>query len=213
MQKTNLHEPAVKRLEGVVISAFPGKYIQGEGVIARLPEFMRSFGGRGLILASRTAKERVLAKYVGEYAGEGIVVEEFGGECCEEELERLLQIVVSNGVDVLAGVGGGKAIDTAKIVADRAGIPVIIVPTIASTDAPCSGCAVIYTRGGVFHSVYYQIDLPTSLAEIGLANIDQDKLMKVAIKACDPKEGIHHEPTQITPQKVLNAILAVGSTR
>lgn len=372
MKNTNHQEPAVKRLEGVVISAFPGKYIQGEGVIARLPEFMRSFGGRGLILASRTAKERVLAKYVGEYAGEGIVVEEFGGECCEEELERLLQIVVSNGVDVLAGVGGGKAIDTAKIVADRAGIPVIIVPTIASTDAPCSGCAVIYTRVGVFHSVYYQkmnpqvvlvdigvianapvrflvagmgdalatwfearscvqthsknecggysslaalnlarlcydtilkygldakkanenrvvtpalhyvveantllsgigfessglasahsihnglsaleethpyyhgekvafgllaglhlsnaspaeieqvysfckqIGLPTSLAEIGLANIDQDRLMKVAIKACDPKEGIHHEPTQITPQKVLNAILAVGSTR
>ena len=56
----------------------------------------------------------------------------------------------------MAGVGGGKAIDTAKIVADRAGLPVIIVPTIASTDAPCSGCAIIYSEGGVFESVYYQ---------------------------------------------------------
>jgi glycerol dehydrogenase len=30
-------------------------------------------------------------------------------------------------------MGGGKAIDNEKIVADRANIPVIIVPTIAST--------------------------------------------------------------------------------
>lgn len=47
-------------------------------------------------------------------------------------------------------------IDTAKITADRFGIPVIIVPTIASTDTPCSGCAVIYSEAGVFESIYYQ---------------------------------------------------------
>ena len=53
-------------------------------------------------------------------------------------------------------MGGGKAIDTAKIAADRAGIPVVIVPTIASTDAPCIGCAVLYSETGVFESVHYQ---------------------------------------------------------
>lgn len=53
-------------------------------------------------------------------------------------------------------MGGGKTIDTAKIVADQANIPAIIVPTIASTDAPCSGCAVLYTESGVFDSVFYQ---------------------------------------------------------
>ena len=36
------------------------------------------------------------------------------------------------------GVGGGKIFDTAKAVAYKAGIPVIICPTIASTDAPCT---------------------------------------------------------------------------
>ena len=57
---------------------------------------------------------------------------------------------------MLVGMGGGKTIDTAKIAADRARIPVIIVPTIASTDAPCSGCAVLYSEEGVFCSVHYQ---------------------------------------------------------
>jgi glycerol dehydrogenase len=57
-------------------------------------------------------------------------------------------------------MGGGKTIDTAKIASDRAGIPVIVAPTIASSDAPCSGCAIIYTEGGVFDSVYSQKQNP-----------------------------------------------------
>jgi len=68
----------------------------------------------------------------------------------------LSEIIKTEGIDVVVGMGGGKAIDTAKIAADRIGLPVIIVPTIASTDAPCSGCAVIYSESGIFESVYYQ---------------------------------------------------------
>lgn len=84
----------------------------------------------------------------------------FRGECCETELMRLYIIVISNGIDVVIAAGGGKAIDTAKILADRAVLPVIIVPTIASTDAPINGCAVIYSDDGVFESVYYQKSNP-----------------------------------------------------
>ena len=66
-------------------------------------------------------------------------------------------------------MGGGKTIDTAKIAADRAGIPVIVVPTIASTDAPTSGCAVIYSKDGVFDSVCYQRLNPAAvLVDVGI---------------------------------------------
>ena len=82
--------------------------------------------------------------------------EQFNGECCEKELSRIADLIKVKNIDVLVGMGGGKTIDTAKIAADRACIPVIIVPTIASTDAPCSGCAVIYSEQGVFESVDYQ---------------------------------------------------------
>ena len=66
------------------------------------------------------------------------------------------EAVAREKADVIVGVGGGKTIDTAKIAADRARIPVIVVPTIASTDAPCSGCAVLYSSDGTFDSVLYQ---------------------------------------------------------
>jgi glycerol dehydrogenase len=140
---------------GKYTAAFPGKYIQGEDALGSLPDLIQLLGERGLIIASPTVTSKILP--VCKLGGYGIDIstELFGGECCGRELDRLQRIVDGHGVDVLIGMGGGKTIDTAKIVADKAGIPVIIVPTIASTDAPCSGCAVIYSEKGVFQSVYY----------------------------------------------------------
>jgi len=137
-------------------AVFPGKYIQGEGLIQELPDLMKSFGKKGMILCSPTAAKSILSEHMDTFEKVDIHTERFTGECCESEIERCLAVVSERKIEVLAGMGGGKVIDTAKIVADKAGIPVIIVPTIASTDAPCSGCAVIYSDEGVFESVYYQ---------------------------------------------------------
>lgn len=142
---------------------FPGKYIQGAGAITYLPDLIRLFGQRGLILASPSASKRILPASGIDLAACSCQVEPFGGECCETELTRLAAVMQAQHTDVLVGMGGGKTIDTAKIAADRAGIPVIIVPTIASTDAPCSGCAVLYTDDGVFDSVYYQRANPAAV--------------------------------------------------
>ena len=48
------------------------------------------------------------------------------------------------------GVGGGKTLDTAKVCADAMGLPVIIAPSSASTDAPVSEIAVLYTADGEY---------------------------------------------------------------
>lgn len=50
--------------------------------------------------------------------------------------------------DVVIGIGGGKSIDLAKGVAFQIAKPVIIIPTIASTDAPASALSVIYEANG-----------------------------------------------------------------
>jgi glycerol dehydrogenase len=137
-------------------AVFPGKYIQGVGAMGELPALMALLGKRGLIVASPSVNDRILPGCHVDVSAQAVVIERFRGECCESELARLADVVSRNQVDVLVGMGGGKTIDTAKIVADRAGIPVIIVPTIASTDAPCSGCAVCYSQDGIFETVYYQ---------------------------------------------------------
>lgn len=150
-------------------AVFPGKYVQGVGAISELPALIRALGKQGLVLASPSVKDRVLPECGIDLSGRGIPVDAFGGECCERELARLSAVARERHVDVLVGMGGGKTIDTAKIVADRMGIPVIVVPTIASTDAPCSGCAVIYTQDGIFDAVCYQKTNPAAvLVDLGI---------------------------------------------
>ncbi|HTP65551.1 MAG TPA: glycerol dehydrogenase [Geobacteraceae bacterium] len=141
----------------------PGKYIQGAGAINELPSLIGLFGGHGLILASPTAHGKVIPASGLDPEAHSLPVERFAGECCERELSRMAVIIREKRVNVLVGMGGGKTIDTAKIAADRASIPVVIVPTIASTDAPCSGCAVLYSEEGVFATVYYQKANPAAV--------------------------------------------------
>ena len=69
----------------------------------------------------------------------GNIVLEYGNE--REVIGANMKVV---------GVGGGKILDTSKAVAYENNIPVAIVPTLASTDAPCSALAVVYSDEGVF---------------------------------------------------------------
>ena len=49
-----------------------------------------------------------------------------------------------------SALGGGKAIDAGKAIADDLQSPVAILPTVASTDAPTSALSVIYSEEGTF---------------------------------------------------------------
>ncbi|NTW70265.1 MAG: glycerol dehydrogenase [Chlorobiaceae bacterium] len=155
---------------------FPGKYIQGAGALNELPSLIRIFGHKGLILASPTSHKSALSGFSFDSEAIDLSVERFGGECSEKELARLSRVILEKQVDVLVGMGGGKAIDTAKIAADRAGIPVIIIPTIASTDAPCSGCGVLYSEEGVYESVCYQKSNPAAVL------VDTDIIAKAPVR-------------------------------
>ena len=47
---------------------------------------------------------------------------------------------------MVVAVGGGKALDTGKLLAEALRVPSVMVPTIAATDAPTSRVAVLYTE-------------------------------------------------------------------
>jgi glycerol dehydrogenase len=47
---------------------------------------------------------------------------------------------------MIIAAGGGKALDTGKLVAEALRLPSVMVPTIAATDAPTSRVAVLYTE-------------------------------------------------------------------
>ncbi|WP_337875446.1 glycerol dehydrogenase [Elioraea sp.] len=128
---------------------FPGRYVQGEGALAALGEEVARFGSRAFAVMDPFAMD-TLRPRIEAGLGEAIALtaERFGGECSDEEIARLAE--AASAADVIVGIGGGKALDTAKAVAHGLRRPVAIVPTIASTDAPCSALSVIYTPEGAF---------------------------------------------------------------
>jgi glycerol dehydrogenase len=70
----------------------------------------------------------------------------FSGKGTRSDAADLVKRATTFGADVIVGAGGGLVLDTAKAVAIGMDLPVVMVPTVASTDAPCSAEALQYTE-------------------------------------------------------------------
>ncbi len=133
----------------------PTRFVQGEDELLNLGYFVKGFGNSALLIAHPGDVQRVKEKLdkTAETFGITFVESAFGGECSRQEVARLQELAKSKGCSCTIGLGGGKAIDTAKCVAQ--GEALIIVPTIAATDAPTSHSAVLYTPDGAFDDYAY----------------------------------------------------------
>ncbi len=135
----------------LTIIASPGSYIQGPGEITRLYGCCKKLGcKRAYIIIDKfiydNYKDSVSSGF--EAAGAGFEMSVFGGECSEREIEKHSGAIGE--CDVVIGIGGGKTLDCAKAVAYHMQRQTIIVPTAASSDAPCSRLSVIYNDDGSF---------------------------------------------------------------
>lgn len=128
---------------------FPGRYVQGPGALSLLGDELARFGKKALLLTDPFVAQTLSAEVQSSIAGKlEAKIEVFAKECCDEEIERLAK---NSGVEVVAGIGGGKTLDTCKAVGHALKVPTAVVPTLASTDAPCSALSVIYTSTGEFN--------------------------------------------------------------
>lgn len=137
-------------------TAFPGRYIQGFRALSLLGNELGRLGHEVFLIADPFVAD-TMSEALREAAEPKVKLrmERFGGECTDSEIERLAGLARQNGCDLVAGAGGGKTLDTAKAVAHQLQLPVAIIPTLASTDAPCSALSVIYTPEGEFERYFF----------------------------------------------------------
>ena len=74
----------------------------------------------------------------------------YGGEASYENVENLMSLETVRNADMLFAIGGGKATDTVKTLADMTGKPVFTFPTIASNCAACTSVSIMYNSDGTF---------------------------------------------------------------
>jgi glycerol dehydrogenase len=132
----------------------PHRYIQGKDVIDRLGRYLSILPSRRpVVLMTEGGKQRLGLRIEKGLKKDDVDphIEIFRGECSTEEVERIAGCVRKSGwpADSVIAIGGGKCIDAGKCVSFRLGVPVVICPTVASTDAPCSAVSVMYTPDGV----------------------------------------------------------------
>lgn len=141
-----------KRLKGFMA---PGKYIQGQGLLESLGEYTAAFGGKVTAFIDDFLFDIIAPKLEKAYPS-GCTKIAFKGQVSLVNAEKYIAAAKESGAEVIIGIGGGRTMDMAKLVANELGTKQVIIPTSASTDAPTSALSVIYTETGEHsHEIFY----------------------------------------------------------
>lgn len=130
----------------MIVFGAPRRYVQGPGVLASIGTELATIGKSAVLLADKRvmAISADIIKKSAENAGVTLRTLPFNGEVTYDEIARLVAEIGEDIPDVIISAGGGKTIDTGKIVSRDIGAIFVSVPTIASNDSPTSHIAVIY---------------------------------------------------------------------
>lgn len=130
--------------------ASPAKFLMQADALRDLALHGKPYGARAYLICDQfivsRVREQALPGYVDPQAAEWVV---FGGQCSDNEINKHVRAARDH--DYIVGIGGGKTLDTAKAAAHFLGKPVMILPTLASTDAPCTAISVIYNDDDTFN--------------------------------------------------------------
>ena len=130
----------------------PARYVQGEGALTLLGASLARLGSTPLLVADDTVWGLVSSDVTASLAEAQLPLNRstFAGFTTAASIDRLVGEAKALSADVLVGIGGGSTIDAVKAAGHLAGIRWASVPTVASTDAPCSALSVVYTDSGSF---------------------------------------------------------------
>lgn len=134
------------------LAVAPAKIIRGAGVLSTVAREITRLGTRPLMIAGNSTLS-LIEKHLQPIATAEnwqIAPTSYGVDCCEAGLQALRNKAAEHEADVIIGVGGGKALDTAKLVAHQLQLPVVTIPTSAATCAAWTALSNVYSESGAF---------------------------------------------------------------
>lgn len=129
-------------------SLFPG-YTIGTDAYDDIKNVCPAYGKKVAVIGGKralAAAQDGILKGAADAGLEVIGVFWYGGEASVENMDMLRPQVAD--ADMIFAVGGGKAIDTCKVLAHSMNLPFFTFPTIASTCASCTSLGIVYHPDG-----------------------------------------------------------------
>lgn len=130
----------------------PTKVVRGTDALLESGKAIALFGKQPLILGGNTSLNVIepFLKPVLTANNQSYNTASYSPDCSESTLTYLRENVQQYQADFIIGIGGGKSLDAAKLLAHQCHLPVITIPTSAATCAAWSALSNIYTNEGAF---------------------------------------------------------------
>lgn len=136
---------------------FPG-YTVSENDYAAVPAICSAYGKTAVIIGGKKAMKKTKDLVAAAVAGSDIEIIDFlwfGGEAAYENVAILKMQDSVQKADMIFAVGGGKVMDTCKVLAQILDKPYFTFPTIASNCAAFTSLAVMYRLDGSFKELSF----------------------------------------------------------
>ena len=141
------HEP--QQMDKSKWIQLPRNVILGHDALLQLPEIIADLGVPGsILLLSGETTMQVVGRKIIDLLKTRRIQTAFVGRITYAEIERIEGIARDSGVSLIIAAGGGRVIDTAKVVSCHVEIPFVSVPTSASHDGLTSPRASVSTENG-----------------------------------------------------------------
>ena len=134
-------------------SILPAPYTVGPDAYEKVAAYCLRRGRTAVVIGGEKAMAAARPKLDKAIAGTALTILGYfvyGRECTRENAQALARIPAVQAADMLLLVGGGKAVDTGKLVAIALEKPFFTLPTIASNCAAASAVAIVYHQDGSF---------------------------------------------------------------
>ncbi|MEM1242867.1 MAG: iron-containing alcohol dehydrogenase, partial [Cyanobacteria bacterium P01_H01_bin.26] len=136
----------------------PSQVVRGSGILSQGGALMARLGQRPLLVGGDRTLGTAAPFLEPMLDSLSVAKVSYRTDCCESALTQLHQALQRHRADVIVGVGGGKALDAAKLLAHQAQLPIVTVPTSAATCAAWTALSNVYSERGAFR---YDVGLPT----------------------------------------------------
>ena len=171
---------------------FIPNYTIGSDCYKEIPWVTRKYGKTAVVIGGKTAMSKVKDALSDGIADSDLKITDFiwyGGEATYENADEISAMDCVKAADMIFAVGGGRVMDTCKVIREKLDKPMFTFPTIGSNCAATTSIAVIYHPDGSVNNYYFSKTPPEHIfINTKVIAESPEKLFWAGIGDCISKE-------------------------